>query len=132
MDELNHRGKKFVDEWCDEKHTTTKRIPNQHYLLEEKQSLQPLPKTRYRMKQLQKRIVSPDSYVSIKSNKYSVPVKYVGKTVLFRMIYGFKIELYDAKENFIMSFEGLDKKHGTITNPEHYEAIAKKVSTSIP
>jgi len=84
------------------------------------------------MKQLQKRIVSPDSYVSIKSNKYSVPVKYVGKTVLFRMIYGFKIELYDAKENFIMSFEGLDKKHGTITNPEHYEAIAKKVSTSIP
>jgi transposase len=132
MDELNHRGKKFIDEWCDEKHTTTKRIPNQHYLLEEKQLLQALPKVRYRMKPLQKRIVSPDSYLSIKSNKYSVPVKYVGRTLLFRMIYGFKIELYDSKENFIMSFEALDKKHGIVTNPDHYEAIAKKVSTSIP
>ena len=132
MDELNHRGKKFIEEWCNEKHTTTKRIPNQHYLLEEKQLLQPLPKTHYRTKQLQKRIVSPDSYVSIKSNKYSVPVKYVGKTVLFRIVYGFRIELYDAKENFIMCFESADKKHETITNPEHYEAIAKKVSTSIP
>lgn len=50
MDELNHRGKKFIDEWCDEKHTTTRRIPNQHYLLEEKQMLQPLPKTHYRTK----------------------------------------------------------------------------------
>lgn len=132
MDELNHRGKKFVDEWCNEKHTTTKRIPNQHYLLEEKQLLQPLPDTHYYTKQLQKRIISPDSYVSIKSNKYSVPVKYVGKTVLFRIIYGFRIELYDAKENFIMSFEVSDKKYDTITNPEHYEPIAKKVSTSIP
>ena len=132
MDELNHRGKKFIDEWCDEKHTTTKRIPNQHYLLEEKQLLQPIPKIHYHTKPLQNRIISPDSYVSIKSNKYSVPVKYVGKTVLFRVVYGFRIELYDSKENFIMCFEGTDKKHYTITNPEHYEAIAKKVSTSIP
>lgn len=132
MEELNHRGKKFVDEWCDEKHTTTKRIPNQHYLLEEKQLLQLLPLTRYRTKQLQKRIISSDSYVSISSNKYSVPVKYVGKTVLFRMIYGFRIEIYDGKENFIIRFEASDNKHDTLTNPEHYEAIAKKVSTSIP
>lgn len=132
MDELNHRGKKFIDEWCDEKHTTTRRIPNQHYLLEEKQMLQPLPKTHYRTKQMQRRIVSPDSYISINSNKYSVPVKYVDKKVQFRIVYGFKIELYDSKDNFIMSFEGSYKKHDIIKNPEHYEAIAKRVSTSIP
>ena len=132
MDELNARGKKFMDEWCDEKHTTTKRIPNQHYLLEEKQVLQPLPKSHYSTKPLQKRIVSPDSYVSIGGNKYSVTVKYVGKTVLFRIIYGFRAELYDQKENLILRFEVSDKKHDVVTNPEHYEAIAKKVSTSIP
>lgn len=74
MEELNRRGKKFVNDWCNETHGTTKRIPNQHYLLEEKQTLQPLPKGRYRVKGLQKRIVSPDSYVSINTNKYSVPV----------------------------------------------------------
>ena len=81
----------------------TKRIPNQHYLLEEKALLLPLPKSRYRMKKMQNRKISPDSFVSINSNKYSVPVKYVGKTVQFRLIYGFRIELYDSKERYIMS-----------------------------
>ena len=132
MDELNDRGKKFIDEWCDEKHTTTQRIPNQHYLLEEKQLLQPLPKSHYSTKTLQKRIVSPDSYISINGNKYSVPVKYVGKTVWFRIVYGFRAELYDQKENLILRFEVSDKKHDVVTNLDHYEAIAKKVSTSIP
>lgn len=132
MDELNDRGKKFIDEWCDEKHTTTQRIPNQHYLLEEKQLLQPLPKSYYSTKTLQKRIISPDSYISIDGNKYSVPVKYVGKTVWFRIVYGFRAELYDQKENLILRFEVSDKKHDVVTNLEHYEAIAKKVSTSIP
>ncbi len=132
MDELNHRGKKFVDEWCDEKHTTTKRIPNLHYLLEEKQVLQPLPSFHYRASSLKKRIISPDSYVSVDSSKYSVPVKYVGKPILFRLVYGYKLEIYDKKENFIMSIEASKTKHSTITNPAHYEAIAKRVSTSIP
>ena len=132
MEELNRRLKKNIDEWCNETHTTTRRIPNQHYLLEEKALLLPLPKGRYRTKKMQSRKISPDSFVNINSNKYSVPVKYVGKTVLFRINYGFRIELYDAKENYIMSFEQIDKKHQTLSNPEHYEAIAPKVSTSIP
>lgn len=132
MEDLSHRVKQKVDAWCDEKHTTTKRIPNQHYLLEEKALLLPLPQSRYRIKKMQNRKISPDSFVSINSNKYSVPVQYVGKTVQFRIIYGFRIELYDAKENYIMSFEQSDEKHHTFSEPTHYEAIAPKVSTSIP
>lgn len=132
MDELNRRGKAFIDEWCEEKHTTTRRIPNQHYLLEEKQLLQPLPKFHYSTSKMQKRIVSPDSFVSINSNKYSVPVKYVGRTLLFRIIYGFRIELFDTKENLIMRFEASDRKYDVVADPDHYEPIAKKVSTSIP
>lgn len=132
MEDLNHRLKQKVDGWCNEKHTTTKRIPNQHYLLEEKTLLLPLPKSRYRTKKMQNRKISPDSFVSINSNKYSVPVKYVGKTVQFRLIYGFRIELYDSKENYIMSFEQADKKYQTLSNPDHYAEIAPKVSTSIP
>jgi hypothetical protein len=81
---------------------------------------------------MQKRIVSPDSFVSINSNKYSVPVKYVGKTLLFRIIYGFRIELFDAKENLILRFEASDRKYDVVADPNHYEPIAKKVSTSIP
>ena len=132
MEDLNSRGKAFVDEWCNQKHSTTKRIPNQHYLLEEKPLLQPLPKNHYYVKGLQKRKISPDSYISIDGNKYSVPVKYVDKTLFFRITYGFRIDIYDNKENFIMSREIMDGKHLIRTDKEHYETIAKKVATSIP
>ena len=132
MEELNRRGKKFVDEWCNEVHGTTGRIPNDHYLLEEKAMLQPLPKVRYHTKGMQDRKVSPDSLVSINSNKYSVPVKYVGKIVQFRIIYGFRIEIYDRKGSLILRREAEDGKHMTVMDADHYEPIAKKVPTSIP
>ena len=132
MEELNRRGKAFVNEWCNEIHGTTKRIPNQHYLLEEKGALLPLPKTHYRIKQLQKRIISPDSYISIDGCKYSVPVKYVDKTLLFRIVYGFRIEVYDRKENLILTVETSEEKHAVLTDPSHYDAIAAPFSTSIP
>lgn len=132
MEELNRRGKEFVNEWCDEVHGTTKRIPNQHYLLEEKGTLLPLPETHYRIKKLQRRIISPDSYISIGGSKYSVPVKYVDKTLQFRITYGFRIEIYDIKENLVLTLEASDKKHEVKTDPAHYEAIATPVSTSIP
>jgi len=132
MEDLNRRGKEFVVKWCDEKHGTTKRIPNQHYLQEEKAALLPLPMSRYQITKMQDRKISPDSFISINSNKYSVPVKYVGKTLQFCIVYGFRIVLYDRNGNFIMSFEEADKKQETFSNPEHYEAIAPRVSTSIP
>jgi hypothetical protein len=132
MEELNRCGKKFIDDWCDEEHGTTKRIPNQHYLLEEKQTLQPLPAKRLRYKQLQKRIVSADSFVSIDGSKYSVPVKYVGKTVFFRIVYGFRIEIYDRNEELIITLEKSDKKHDVVVDKEHYSEIAVKFSTSMP
>ena len=132
MEEINRRGKEFVNKWCDEVHGTTGRIPNEHYLLEEKAVLLPLPKDRYMPKQMQERKVSPDSLVSINANKYSVPVKYVGKTVQFRIIYGFRIEIYDLKGSLILRRESECGKHRTVANAEHYEAIAKKVPTSIP
>ena len=132
MEELNRRGKKFVDDWCNKMHGTTRRIPNDHYLLEEKAMLQPLPKDRYHTKKMQERKVSPDSLVSINSNKYSVPVKYVGKTVQFRIIYGFRIEIYDRKGSLITRREAEDGRYLTVMDVEHYEAIAKKVPTSIP
>ena len=132
MEELNRRGREFVNSWCDRMHTTTRRIPNQHYLLEEKQALLPLPKKHYRHKELQPRIVSPDSYVSIDTNKYSVPVSYVGKTLYYRMVYGFRIELYDRNENPVMKMERSYEKHDVRTDKGHYAEIAVPFSTSIP
>lgn len=132
MEELNRRGKAFVDGWCDEVHGTTKRIPNQHYQQEEKGKLLPLPKTRYRIRDLKKRIISPDSFISVDGCKYSVPVKYVGKTLQYRIVYGFRIEVYDLKETFLLKLEAADKKHAVTVDNGHYAEIAPPVSTSIP
>lgn len=132
MEDLNTRGKTFVNEWCNEKHTTTQRIPNEHYELEERSILLPMPKKRFRVKELQHRIVSSDSLVSINANKYSVPVEYAAKSVLYRIIYGFRIEIYDRREKLILKVEEKAGKHNTMRQEEHYAAIAKKVSTSIP
>ena len=132
MEELNRRGKEFVNEWCNEVHSTTKRIPNQHYLFEEKATLLPLPSKRYRIKNLQKRIISPDSYISIGGSKYSVPVKYADKMLQFRITYGFRIEIYNMKEDKVLELEVSDVKHDIKTDPAHYKAIATPVSTSIP
>ena len=92
MEDLNRRGKDFVESWCNETHTTTKRIPNIHYLQEERDLLLPLPDRRYRLKELESRIISPDCYISIGGNKYSVPDIFAAKTMYFRIIYGFRIE----------------------------------------
>ena len=81
---------------------------------------------------LKKRIVSSDSFVSIDSNKYSVPVKYVGKQVFFRIVYGYRIDIYTSKGELILKTAASDERKAVISNPEHYAAIAKKVSTSIP
>lgn len=132
MEELNRKGKQFVDSWCDEVHSTTKRIPNEFYLQEEKSLLQPLPQKHYYKTALNKRKVSPDSLVSIDSNKYSVPVKYVDKQVFFRIIYGYRIDIYDKNNALITQVSVNDERKAVISNPEHYAAITKNVSTSIP
>lgn len=132
MEDLNRRGKAFIDQWCDEKHTTTGRIPNLHYLQEEKTVLLPLPKERFRIKELESRIISPDCYISIGGSKYSVPDIYATKTMYYRIIYGFRIELYDRKKTFIMKMEVSQKKHDVITVDEHFQHVAPKAPTSIP
>ena len=96
MDELNRRGKEFIDEWNSQVHTTTGRIPNDD------------------------------------GSKYSVPVKYVGKRLDYRLAYGFRIELYDKDGDLVLSTEKSDEKGAVRKVDEHYAAIAVPVSTSIP
>lgn len=132
MEELNSRGKEFVNDWCDEVHSTTKRIPNIHYLLEEKETLNPLPKNRYIMNKLQERKISPDCFINIYGSKYSVPAIYATKKMKFRIVYGFRIEIYDKSEKKVFCIEASDKKNDIVKNPEHYKDIAPKAATSIP
>lgn len=132
MEDLNQRGKKFVENWCDEEHGTTKRIPNQHYLLEEQQTLGPLPAKHLYQTAVIHRKVSSDSFVSFGGNKYSVPVEYACKNILVRFIYGYRLMIYDKQERLIHTVETSTEKGVVVSNPEHYAAIAPRTATSIP
>lgn len=132
MEELNKRGKGFIRDWNGVMHKTTRRIPNEFFENEEIRALLPLPSTRFRMKTLEKRIISNDGYIHINTNKYSVPIKYATKQLKYRIVYGFRIEIYTGEQEYIMSLEVQDGNHMTFKNPEHYEAIAVKASKSIP
>ena len=132
MEDLNRRGKDFIKEWNNEKHSTTKRVPNEFFENEEINALLPLLGKRFRMKSLEKRIISNDGYISIGTNKYSVPIKYATKQLQYLIIYGFRIELYTMESEYIMSFEMEEGKYGTYTNHDHYKDIAVKANKSIP
>ena len=132
MEELNRRGKRFIQDWNQEKHTTTRRIPHEFFETDECRMLLPLPESRYMSGTLEKRKVSTDSLVSIQASKYSVPVKYVDKEVFYRIVYGFRIEIYDRKRNLILTCEASEEKHTVRRIDAHYEAIATKVSSSLP
>ena len=132
MEDLDIRGKTFIKEWNNEIHGTTKRVPEEFFKNEEIKALRPIPMGRLWIKEASKRVVSNDSYVNINTNKYSVPVKYATKNVVFRIIYGFRIDIYTTTNELILTTEAKDGKFKTITKLEHYKEIAVKASKSIP
>ncbi len=131
MDELNAKGKAFMKEWCKVMHTTTRRIPEEAFR-EEKEYLLPLPAKHFMRVQPEERKVSLDSFISVKGNKYSVPVAYAGKMLKFRIVYGYKLLIYDKKDRFIDHYELSRGKHEVTRNDLHYKEIQAAVPKSIP
>ena len=131
MTELNRAGKEFMHKWNQKTHGTTKRIPNQAYE-EERPNLSPLPKKRFIKTGLEKRKVSLDSLVSIEGKKYSVPVQYVGKEVKCRIIYGYKIEIYDDSMQLIRNYDIGDCINLINYISHDYESLTNKAPKSIP
>ena len=132
MEDLTRKGKKFIEEWNNMKHTTTQRVPNEYYELEERKALLPLPAKRYNITDPEIRMVGNDCVISYRANKYSVPCRYVGKKVLCRLVYGFRLLVFDLKGTELCTWELADGKKHLLVNDEHVAEIATKVSTSIP
>lgn len=131
MAALNSAGKDFMKEWCLQKHGTTKRIPAEAFI-EEQQQLLPLPKKHFMKSLAEDRKVSLDSLISVDSNKYSVPAKFVDKTVKYRIFYGHQLVIYDSKENIIAEHELRYGRQETTRDDLHYAGLTVKTPKSIP
>ena len=99
-------------------HGTTRKIPKEVFLKEEKHKLKPLPLDEFKMAQAGSRKVYHDCHIHVDYNYYSVPFEYVGKEVeieltktLLRVYYkGREITLHPRQED----------KGGFSTNESHY------------
>lgn len=132
MTDLNSEGKKFILEWNNQIHGTTKRIPNEMFL-EEVETLIPVKNTKFIIEDLKERKVSLDSFISVDGSKYSVPIEYVGKKVKFRIIYGYKLEIFNDKLELITYHEinnNANKKTSIVD--EHYAYLSNSTPKSIP
>ena len=131
MEELNTEITQFMREWNKKIHGTTKRVPDEMFE-EEKASLKKFYKKKIIDTELEIRTVSTDSFVTVGTNRYSVPVKYVDKQVKIRIVYGFILEVYDFDLMLIKSAAVIDGKHKKLEDAEDYKDIAAKVPSSIP
>lgn len=62
-------------------HGTTRKVPREIFLEEEKTCLSPLPPVRFSLAKISTRKVYHDCHIYVDYNYYSVPYEYVGKTV---------------------------------------------------
>jgi transposase len=131
MNELNDSLGKFMETWNRKVHGTTRRTPEEMFE-EEKTTLLPVPPKLVLDIGIQQRKVSPDSHVTVGTNRYSVPVAYVDRQVKVRTVYGYRLEIYDSEMNLIRTWGISEGRHERSYNNNDYRAIASRVPSSIP
>lgn len=131
MTELNKAADTFIEEANNSLHRTTLRITSE-FFVEEIPHLLPVRMQPFIIANLKERKVSLDSYISVDAVKYSVPVEYVGKKVLFRITLGYKLEVFDKALDIIATHEIVKDKGKMITIDTHYGDLNNIAPKSIP
>ncbi|OGK58190.1 hypothetical protein A3H86_02975 [Candidatus Roizmanbacteria bacterium RIFCSPLOWO2_02_FULL_41_9] len=99
-------------------HGTTKQVPHEMFVSEERTALQSLPATVFVWQERVRRLVKPNCHVNFESNYYSVPHRWVGVEVEVRTSENI-IKLYGDDQEIATHV----KNSGTglyVTNPSHY------------
>lgn len=131
MHDLNDSIRKFMETWNQKVHGTTRRTPEEMFE-EEKYSLFPVPSRLVLDVGMEQRIVSPDSHVTVGTNRYSVPVEYVDRHVKVRIVFGYLLEIYNEEMNLIRTWDTSEGRYERIYNDTDYRAISSRVPSSIP
>lgn len=131
MTELNKSADIFIEEANNSLHRTTLRITNE-FFVEEIPHLSSVRMQPFIICNLKERKVSLDSYISVDAVRYSVPVEYVGKKVLFRITLGYCLEIFNKSLEIIATHEIINDKGKMITVNEHYGDLNNIAPKSIP
>lgn len=131
MYELNRNLHEFMETWNSKVHGTTRRAPGEMFE-EEKAHLLTFPPKLILDLGMEPRMVSPDAHVTVATNRYSVPVQYVDRQVMVRVVYGFRLEIYDERMALIRTWNLIEGKHERVYDHRDYKAIASRAPSSIP
>jgi hypothetical protein len=113
--DLNQRAR----EWCDKVNSTYKKhiraIPRELFAIE-RQHLKPLPLWMPEVCRLHHRIVDSDGYVSVQTNRYSVPAAWIGR----------QVEIRETREHIEIQCGARD----VVRHDRFVESIGKRITKS--
>jgi len=122
--DLNQQARAWMEKVNGQMHSTTREIPCQRLLQERLLLLD--EQTDYDTSYMEDRRVAKDCLLSYGGNRYSVPFRFAGKTVLVREpVNGGRIEIYsDVK---VIAEHRLAAGRGAmVIDPAHYEGLAEQ------
>jgi hypothetical protein len=116
-EDLNQRAR----EWCDKVNSTYKKhiraIPRELFAVE-RLHLKPLPAWIPEVYRLHQRLVDIEGYVALNSNRYSVPVEWIGRRVEVRETKD-KIEIQLDAHRLVTHRRIAEAEHQRVLLPEH-------------
>lgn len=108
-------------QWCDRVNTTYKKhiraVPRELFVLEQRH-LRPLPVWIPEVYRLQERIVDMEGYVALHSNRYSVPLTWIGRRVEVRETKD-TVELQLDARNVVTHRRHVEAEHQRVLLPQH-------------
>jgi hypothetical protein len=108
-------------DWCDKVNSTYKKhlraVPRELYAVE-RPTLQPLPLWVPEVYRLHQRVVDVEGYVSVHTNRYSVPDDWIGRSVQVRETKA-AIEIDDSRHGHVRHRRVIEPLGQRITLPEH-------------
>jgi len=104
-------------EWCDRVNATYKKhiraVPRELYVVE-RPSLQPLPAWIPEVYRLHQRIVDVEGFVSLNTNRYSVPPSFIGR----------RVEVRETRDHIEIELDARHMvKHKRITTPDQVRVV---------
>ncbi|MCE5310742.1 MAG: IS21 family transposase [Acidobacteriales bacterium] len=129
-EDLNQRAR----EWCDKVNGTYKKhiraVPRELFAVE-RLHLKPLPAWIPEIYRLHQRLVDIEGYVALHTNRYSVPVEWIGRRVEVRETKG-KIEIQLDARRLVTHRRIAEAEHQRITLAEHRSPRGQRIPRPDP
>ena len=124
LTDLNQQARQWMEKVNRQPHATTREVPYDRLAKERLLLIDEQPD--YDTSYMEDRCVAKDCTLSYRGNRYSVPFRHAGKTVLVREpVTGGKIQIY-CDIQLIAEHQLAEGRGAMVTDPAHYHGLAER------